>query len=171
MTACLEMFPRWHHQNIVCVCVCVHVCVCVCVVVCVCMCVCLAFSSLFLTLGWNVFFLPVFDAYPCPCLVACDSNQWGSDCGQLCKCENGGLCDPVSGTCQCPAGFIGRSCKDPCPTGTFGKGCLQKCQCGTGGSCDKMAGECICRSGFTGTLWVDAPDILGFLIYFTWMEV
>lgn len=83
---------------------------------------------------------------------ACDDKHWGSSCSQQCKCENGALCDPVKGACQCPPGFIGRYCEEACPAGTFGKGCLQKCKCGTGGSCDKATGECVCRDGFTGTL-------------------
>uniref|UniRef100_A0AAZ3QTH5 Platelet endothelial aggregation receptor 1 n=1 Tax=Oncorhynchus tshawytscha TaxID=74940 RepID=A0AAZ3QTH5_ONCTS len=87
------------------------------------------------------------------CSSACDDQHWGPGCGQLCKCENGGLCNPVTGTCQCPPGYIGRRCEDPCPPGTFGKGCLQKCQCGTGGSCNKVTGECLCREKFTGTLF------------------
>lgn len=86
--------------------------------------------------------------------AACDDNHWGSDCRQQCKCENGALCDPVKGACQCPAGYIGRHCEDSCPAGTFGKGCLQRCKCGAGGSCDQATGECLCRDGFTGTLWV-----------------
>uniref|UniRef100_A0A4W5LRA5 Platelet endothelial aggregation receptor 1 n=1 Tax=Hucho hucho TaxID=62062 RepID=A0A4W5LRA5_9TELE len=85
------------------------------------------------------------------CSSACNDKHWGPGCGQLCKCENGGLCNPVTGTCQCPPGYIGRRCEDPCPPGTFGKGCLQKCQCGTGGSCNKVTGECLCRENFTGT--------------------
>ncbi|KAM6967651.1 uncharacterized protein pear1 [Aplochiton taeniatus] len=85
------------------------------------------------------------------CSSACDDKHWGPGCVQKCKCENGALCNPVSGSCQCPPGYIGRLCEDPCPAGTFGKGCLQMCRCGTGGSCDKLTGECHCREGFTGT--------------------
>lgn len=85
-------------------------------------------------------------------LSACDDKHWGPDCSQQCVCQNGALCHPVKGTCQCPPGLIGRYCEDSCPAGTFGKGCLQRCKCGTGGSCNKTTGECICQSGFTGTL-------------------
>lgn len=83
---------------------------------------------------------------------ACDDKHWGPDCRQDCRCENGALCDPVSGACQCPPGFIGLLCEDPCPPGTFGKRCQQKCRCENGGSCNKATGECTCRNGFTGTL-------------------
>lgn len=82
----------------------------------------------------------------------CDGNHWGPACSQSCKCKNRALCDPITGTCQCPPGFIGRYCEDLCPAGTFGKRCLQRCKCGTGGSCDKATGECLCQDGFTGTL-------------------
>lgn len=85
-------------------------------------------------------------------LSACDDKHWGPACTQQCKCENGALCDPVKGACQCPPGFIGRYCEDSCPAGSFGNGCLQRCKCGTGGSCNKTTGECSCRDGFTGTL-------------------
>ncbi|PWA24948.1 hypothetical protein CCH79_00015499 [Gambusia affinis] len=97
--------------------------------------------------------------------AACDDRHWGPNCRKECKCENGALCDPVRGVCQCPPGFIGRLCEDSCPAGTFGKGCQQKCKCGNGGSCNKATGECTCQKGFTGT-FVGAVqveiDCLGF---------
>uniref|UniRef100_A0A3B3USG0 Platelet endothelial aggregation receptor 1 n=1 Tax=Poecilia latipinna TaxID=48699 RepID=A0A3B3USG0_9TELE len=99
----------------------------------------------------------------CLCPSACDDRHWGPDCQKECKCENGALCDPVRGVCQCPPGFIGRLCEDSCPAGTFGKGCQQRCKCGNGGSCNKGAicteqcpegrfgkncsEECVCHNG------------------------
>lgn len=85
-------------------------------------------------------------------LLDCDEKHWGDDCSHFCECENGGQCDPLSGSCQCRLGYTGRHCEDPCPPGKFGKDCLQKCLCGIGGSCDKETGGCYCKEGFTGTL-------------------
>lgn len=32
-------------------------------------------------------------------------------CGQRCLCQNGGLCDPVNGHCDCPSGWTGSACE------------------------------------------------------------
>uniref|UniRef100_A0A672RSH4 Platelet endothelial aggregation receptor 1 n=1 Tax=Sinocyclocheilus grahami TaxID=75366 RepID=A0A672RSH4_SINGR len=105
------------------------------------------------------------------CSSSCNAQQWGPGCRQRCECQNGGECDVIKGSCQCPAGYTGEhskftiynkvslfefnifsSCQEPCPAKSFGQGCLQQCLCGTGGSCNKITGECVCRDGFTGTL-------------------
>lgn len=94
----------------------------------------------------------VFNSDPVFLPPDCDAKHWGPGCRQDCRCENGALCDPLTGACQCPPGFIGLLCEDPCPAGTHGRGCLQICKCKNGASCDKSSGECTCLAGFTGTL-------------------
>lgn len=40
----------------------------------------------------------------------CSPGWYGRDCQRPCQCRNGGLCDPATGTCHCPAGYIGADC-------------------------------------------------------------
>lgn len=43
---------------------------------------------------------------------ACDAGHWGTDCAETCDCRNGdGSCDPVTGQCNCEAGFTGDKCQ------------------------------------------------------------
>ncbi|KAK6326292.1 hypothetical protein J4Q44_G00019370 [Coregonus suidteri] len=79
------------------------------------------------------------------------TNTGGPGCGQLCKCENGGLCNPVTavrrhaqgcpsrarcdahaqtgasasgkGVCACPPGWTGEVCTERCAEGRFGPNC------------------------------------------------
>lgn len=43
---------------------------------------------------------------------ACTPGSWGDACSQRCQCHNRGTCDPVEGTCHCPAGWTGTSCEE-----------------------------------------------------------
>lgn len=85
---------------------------------------------------------------------ACDSNHWGPHCSSRCQCQNGALCNPITGACLCPPGYRGWRCEAPCGTGTYGDGCQQKCQCQNGAACHHVTGECTCSPGYTGALWV-----------------
>lgn len=42
--------------------------------------------------------------------AACPPGRFGPGCEQLCRCLNGGSCDPVTGACHCPAGLLGPDC-------------------------------------------------------------
>lgn len=48
------------------------------------------------------------------CCVAlfsvCGEGHYGPNCELECQCENGGKCEPSTGACECPAGFIGPRC-------------------------------------------------------------
>lgn len=41
------------------------------------------------------------------CAQPCPFGSFGINCSQECTCRNGGLCDHISGQCQCMAGYIG----------------------------------------------------------------
>lgn len=41
------------------------------------------------------------------CAQPCPFGSFGINCSQECTCRNGGLCDHISGQCQCTAGYIG----------------------------------------------------------------
>ena len=78
-------------------------------------------------------------------------NTYGSGCNGICRCENGGTCHPVDGTCTCPPGVDGQRCEDGCPAGYYGASCEQPCpqQCSSG-HCNRDMGYCECASGFFG---------------------
>ncbi len=42
--------------------------------------------------------------------AACAEGFYGPGCERRCQCVNGGVCLSVSGSCECPAGFIGARC-------------------------------------------------------------
>ena len=69
---------------------------------------------------------------------------------QLCKCQNGAICDPKDGSCECSPGWSGKKCDKACAPGTFGKDCSRKCDCADGMHCDPSDGECICPPGKKG---------------------
>lgn len=43
-------------------------------------------------------------------LTECPKGTYGPYCQRTCKCLNGGNCDTIIGTCDCPPGFIGADC-------------------------------------------------------------
>ena len=49
--------------------------------------------------------------------VACADDRYGVNCNDICICENGALCDDVSGECLCTPGWFGNDCSKPCPRG------------------------------------------------------
>ena len=83
--------------------------------------------------------------------LVCPEGMWGSDCSQVCPCVNGG-CDPNTGACSCPAGWLGSVCDTKCPPQTFGLDCAQKCECQNNGECHHISGACQCSPGWQGAL-------------------
>lgn len=52
----------------------------------------------------------------------CSPGWYGRNCERPCACRNGGLCDAATGTCHCPAGYIGADCSvGECPGQTGGQ--------------------------------------------------
>lgn len=46
------------------------------------------------------------------CYPACAEGWFGRNCSLSCTCKNGGVCDPVTGSCRCPPGVSGELCQD-----------------------------------------------------------
>ncbi|MEQ2218333.1 hypothetical protein XENOCAPTIV_001752, partial [Xenoophorus captivus] len=80
----------------------------------------------------------------------CPSGFYGSQCSEVCRCQNGADCDHITGQCSCRTGFIGPRCELRCPSGTFGYGCQQLCDCMNNATCDYVTGTCYCTIGFKG---------------------
>ena len=78
-------------------------------------------------------------------------GSFGTGCNSICRCENGGSCDPIDGSCTCPPGVEGQFCEDGCPAGLFGESCDQSCpqQCPSG-RCNRDFGFCECAAGYFG---------------------
>lgn len=41
----------------------------------------------------------------------CPTGFYGSQCAEVCRCQNGADCDHLDGRCSCRTGFIGHSCE------------------------------------------------------------
>ena len=50
---------------------------------------------------------------------ACKPGRFGPNCQFQCDCDNGGACDPVSGSCICRPAWIGSRCDIPKGMVTF----------------------------------------------------
>ncbi|KAG2470911.1 MEG11 protein, partial [Polypterus senegalus] len=87
--------------------------------------------------------------------IRCESDHWGPHCSNRCQCQNGALCNPITGACVCTDGYKGWRCEESCSLGTYGKGCQFQCQCMNGATCDHETGECRCAPGYTGVLCQD----------------
>ena len=97
-----------------------------------------------------------FIVYAFDCCIFCpNQGSFGSGCNSICRCENGGTCHHVDGTCSCPAGVEGQFCEIGCPAGFYGDACDERCpdllQCPSG-RCDRELGICACAAGFYGTM-------------------
>ena len=44
--------------------------------------------------------------------AACPEGTYGANCEERCACQNEGICDPVTGACECPPGVIGDRCEN-----------------------------------------------------------
>uniref|UniRef100_A0A7M4FZQ1 N-acetylglucosamine-1-phosphodiester alpha-N-acetylglucosaminidase n=1 Tax=Crocodylus porosus TaxID=8502 RepID=A0A7M4FZQ1_CROPO len=76
------------------------------------------------------------------CTESCASRFYGDGCAQRCLCHNGGECDPVHGSCTCPAGYHGALCEQECPIGQYGPNCQKICECEHKCPCDQETGSC-----------------------------
>lgn len=83
-------------------------------------------------------------------MTGCEEGMFGVSCENKCNCENGATCDPTTGTCMCPLGYIGSTCSEPCPRGYTGQGCRHVCKCRNEATCDPENGRCLCPPGYHG---------------------
>jgi hypothetical protein len=100
------------------------------------------------------------ESSPCAAATMCvdQANAYTCDCG----CQNGGVCDSVTGVCTCLAGFLGTNCSinidecasNPCLASAT---CVDQanaytcdCGCHNGGVCNDTTGLCDCLNGFMG---------------------
>eukprot|EP00049_Salpingoeca_infusionum_P006223 m.103408 g.103408 ORF g.103408 m.103408 type:complete len:777 (+) comp13236_c0_seq2:467-2797(+) len=108
----------------------------------------------------------------CACL-----GQFSGDSCQSCNCEEG-ECNPISGQCDCDAGFVGTLCDFECSRSSLCHGhgncdassgacecdeyyvgdkqhqCQFYCppgKCSGHGFCSKSTGECVCQLGYGGS--------------------
>ncbi|BFZ19226.1 hypothetical protein BsWGS_22265 [Bradybaena similaris] len=76
------------------------------------------------------------------CAVTCDKGWYGANCSLPCACDNGAVCNSVTGACVCLSGYRGRFCQSECPAGYFGPGCREVCVCRDSCLCDAVTGDC-----------------------------
>lgn len=86
------------------------------------------------------------------CDKPCPNGFFGMACTQMCQCQNGGVCNKVSGTCDCTPGWKGIHCTQRCSYQTYGSNCDKTCQCLNAGICDPQNGSCDCPPGRHGLL-------------------
>ncbi|XP_063989874.1 uncharacterized protein Nima [Diachasmimorpha longicaudata] len=78
------------------------------------------------------------------CDVECPEGTWGILCMHVCKCEEGKICNRITGRCECPEGWKGPNCNEPCETGKYGLNCSLDCPCGhLNGNCHHVTGNCV----------------------------
>lgn len=53
----------------------------------------------------------------CLGVSGCGPDSYGPGCVFKCQCQQGGVCDPVSGTCKCAPGWWGPQCQYSCQKG------------------------------------------------------
>ncbi|GBM19365.1 Multiple epidermal growth factor-like domains protein 6 [Araneus ventricosus] len=83
------------------------------------------------------------------CERECSPGYFGLNCAKKCHCEHG-TCNPVTGSCECFAGFTGEKCDTECPSDTFGVDCQYKCNCSSRAKCNSEDGSCFCPPGLMG---------------------
>lgn len=49
--------------------------------------------------------------------LGCPSGGWGSGCSEVCSCQHGAWCHPVTGDCGCSPGYHGDLCQFSCSPG------------------------------------------------------
>ncbi|XP_076808629.1 N-acetylglucosamine-1-phosphodiester alpha-N-acetylglucosaminidase-like isoform X2 [Clavelina lepadiformis] len=110
------------------------------------------------------------------CSLPCPRRRYGTNCSQICYCENNSSCNPVSGECACLSGFMGKACDQGCPAGRYGRDCSFSCHCSDTCLCDSVTGacdahintsiystllnvsQCLARN-FWSTTQMDTPDV------------
>lgn len=95
------------------------------------------------------------------CATACYPEHFGVNCSGYETCSNVVAVNSVSGVCDCPSNYTGRSCEFNCAEPGaiafvgflgFGPNCSSPVTCdGTGTSTiDYTSGNCSCNSGYSG---------------------
>ncbi|XP_072172636.1 receptor-type tyrosine-protein phosphatase S-like [Diadema setosum] len=90
----------------------------------------------------------------------CPSGMWGESCDQSCdQCLNGGSCDPDSGLCVCPPGFMGTICEQVLGRNRYGKNGTLSCDSSGDNHAAGCRGKlfclpdpfgCSCAAGYMG---------------------
>lgn len=81
------------------------------------------------------------------------------NCVGKCTCENGGVCNPLNGSCFCTDGWLGDHCEQrACAPSYYGPNCKKLCLCAneTTELCHPWTGQCECRPGWDGQ-YCDRP--------------
>src|SRR6218665_2015680 len=116
-----------------------YVCVCVCIYFC-------DYSVSFEDVSQAVYYIFFFAGgcrchpgyYGDYCSALCPEGRYGCGCRSTCRCPgNQTTCNPVTGQCHCPPGFIGLSCESsesplcsPLMTSPFTRNvCARVCMC------------------------------------------
>ncbi|XP_066890068.1 protein draper-like isoform X2 [Kogia breviceps] len=59
------------------------------------------------------------------CQQGCPLTRYGPNCELKCTCKNGGLCNPVDGSCTCALGWTRNYCEKGVRTVEFAAGFLE----------------------------------------------
>ena len=102
--------------------------------------------------------------------AGCPDFTFGLNCSSACACTNGGVCNPVNGSCSCLPGYTGPQCETGdgreipklpiasgfdclvCPSGFYGEDCRLPCSCLSShtNTCSPIDGRCECLPGYQG---------------------
>ena len=64
-----------------------------------------------------------------------------------------GMCEHVTGACECGPDYLGSDCSERCTRGSWGRDCHAECDCVTGEECHHVTGECApCSQGRYGDM-------------------
>ncbi|CAC5376219.1 unnamed protein product [Mytilus coruscus] len=97
---------------------------------------------------------------------ACEYPYYGDNCLQQCDCAHG-VCDHVTGKCDCLVGWTGTKCNNSCDYQYYGNDCQEQCEC-ENGICSHVTGKCTCLSGWTGKSCYDKVESSPFGTLFIW---
>ena len=89
------------------------------------------------------------------CRDKCKNGFYGQNCSKQCRCQNGGQCNFLDGTCTCLPGYFGNHCEHRCAKGFYGVNCSAQCRCMKEHveHCDPVDGSCVCLHGYIGMIF------------------